>query len=333
MEAKNLSSLEKVAVLLLGLGDEVAVEIFKHLTELEIKRIASMMQRIGRIDAKLVDQVFAEFHSVVQQNRRIFEAGQDFVQKVMHKAFPGEKADELARDLAGTSSSLERVLEGYDAKTLAETIRGEHPQTIAVILAHIDGKKCGETLKMLPSSLHVEILRRIAMLETVAPETLEEISDFLKERKQKIASWGGSLRLGGVDKVAAILNAMNKESEQTLLNGLAERDAGLSQKIREKMFVFEDLIHIEDRGIQELLKIVPADVWKLALRQAPAEVSAQIFRNMSQRAAKMLKEDMLAMTKVKVSDVESARAQILGMAQRLEKEGKLSLERTKAQYV
>ena len=332
MDVKHLSSIEKVAVLLAGLGEEVAVEIFKHLNELEIKRIAVAMQRLGRIDEQAVGQVFAEFHSIIKQNKRIFDQGQDFAQKLIDRAFSGEKAEELSNHLASQVSRLGQTLQAYDAKTLADTIRSEHPQTIAIILAHVEGKTCGETLKLLPGSLHVEILRRIARLEAVAPETLDEISDFLVERKQNLAAWGGQ-KIGGVDKVAAILNAMSKDSEQAILAGLTERDTELSQKVREKMFVFEDLIHIEDRGIQELVKVVPAGVWKVALRGAPSDVSDLIFRNMSARAAKMLKEDMLAMAKVKVSDVESARAQILGVAQRLEREGKLSLERNKAQYI
>lgn len=322
MATHKYTGAQKAAILLLSFGEDIAAEIFKHMNEFEIKRIGSAMSRLGRLEQEIVDQILLEFYEILQRNNKFVYGGTDFTKTVIGTAFKGEDADELMESLAlGATTNLDS-LELVDAKTLANFIRNEHPQTIALILAHLDPKKCGEVLKLLPESLHTEILIRIANLESVAPEVIEELDDVLRNEIQALGAIS-THKIGGVEPLASMLNVMDKATSEHMLDGLEERDPELAEEIRQLMFVFDDLVKIDDRGIQELIKNVPNDKWKLALKTATEGVVNLIFKNMSERAAKMLKEDMEAMPSVRLSDVEAAQAEILQVARKLEEEGKI----------
>jgi flagellar motor switch protein FliG len=313
---------QKAAILLLSFGEEISAEIFKHMNEFEIKRIGGAMSRLGRMEQDIVDEVMMEFYEILQQNTKFFYGGNDFTKNVIGQAFKGGEADELIESLAlGSSANLDS-LELIDPRTLATFIRSEHPQTIALILAHLDPKKCGETLKQLPESLHTEIMLRIANLEAVAPEIIDEIDDVLRNEIQAMGSIS-TQKIGGVEPLAEMLNLLDKATEEQILDNLEERDPDLAEQIRQLMFVFDDLVKIDDRGIQELIKSVSNDKWKIALKTASEGVAELIFRNMSQRAAQMLREDMEAMPAVKLSDVETVQFEIVQITRKLEEEGKI----------
>ncbi len=189
-------------------------------------------------------------------------------------------------------------------------------------MAHLDPKKCGETLKLLPEALHTEIILRVANLDAVAPEIIDEIDDVLRNEIQAMGSIS-TQKIGGVEPIAEMLNLIDKATEEQILDNLEERDPDLAEQIRQLMFVFDDLVKIDDRGIQELIKNVNNDKWKVALKTASESVRDLIFKNMSDRAATMLREDMEAMAAVKLSDVENTQFEVVQIARKLEEEGKI----------
>lgn len=332
MAANKFTGAQKAAILMLSFGEEISAEIFKNMTEFEIKRIGSAMSRLGRIEQEVVDDVMTEFYEILQQNRKFFYGGSDFTKKVVGNAFKTGEADDIIESLAlGASANLDS-LELIDPRTLANFIRNEHPQTIALILAHLDPKKCGDTLKLLPEALHTEILLRIANLDAVAPEIIDEIDDVLRNEIQAMGSISHQ-KIGGVEPIAEMLNLLDKATEEQILDNIEERDPDLAEQIRQLMFVFDDLVKIDDRGIQELVKNVSQDKWKVSLKTASESVKDLIFRNMSTRAADMLKEDMEAMGAVKLSDVETVQFEIVQIARKLEEEGKIVINQGDSAYV
>ena len=322
MSTNKYTGAQKAAILLLSFGEEISAEIFKNMTEFEIKRIGSAMSRLGRMEQDLVDEIIMEFYGIIQQNKKFFYGGNDFTKKVIGTAFKGGDADELIDQLAlGSAANLDS-LELIDPRTLSNFIRNEHPQTISLILAHLDPKKCGETLKLLPESLHTEILLRIANLDAVAPDIIDEIDDVLRNEIQAMGSIH-TQKIGGVEPIAEMLNLIDKATEEQILDNLEERDPDLAEQIRKLMFTFDDLVKVDDRGIQELIKNVNNEKWKVALKTASESVRELVFKNMSERAAKMLREDMEAMSAVKLADVESVQFEVVQIARKLEEEGKI----------
>jgi flagellar motor switch protein FliG len=320
--ANKYSGPQKAAILLLAFGEEISAEIFKNMTEFEIKRIGSAMSRLGRIDGDVIEEVMEEFYTILQSNKKYFLGGNDFTKRIISSAFKDTDANAMIEELALESNATLESLELIDPKTLANFLRSEHPQTIALILAHLEPKKFGETLKMLPEQLHTELILRIANLESVSPEIIDEVDDVLRSEIQRMGNVT-SHRLGGVDPIVEMLNLMDKATEENILDRLEERDPDLTETIRKLMFVFDDLVKIDDRGIQTILREVKPDQLKLALKTASEAVRDLILRNMSQRAAENMREEMAVMPPAKLSDVETAQFAIVQVARRLHEEGKI----------
>ena len=331
MGIHNYSGSQKAAILLLSFGEEISSEIFKNLNEFEIKRIGTAMSRLGRLEDDIVDDIIQEFYEILQQNKQFFYGGSDYTKKIIGSAFKGGEAEELIDQLSLSSANLDS-LELIDPRTLAGFIRNEHPQTIALILAHLEPTKMGETLKLLPEALHTEILLRVANLDAVAPELIDEIEDVLRQEVQAMGSISTD-KLGGVESIADMLNLIDKSTEEEMLDNLEERDPDLAEEIRQLMFVFDDLVKLDDKSIQELIKNVPNDKWKIALKTSSESVRELIFKNMSKRAADMLTEDMEAMSAVKLSDVEAVQFEILQITRKLEEEGKVIIAGGDSTYV
>ena len=217
-------------------------------------------------------------------------------------------------------------LELVDAKSLANFLVNEHPQTIAVILAHLEPEKKCEVLKRMPESLQAEAVLRMANLDYISPELIEEVDKVLR---QELATMGSveQSQLGGVQPVAEMLNVMDKNTETAIMSRLEEKDPILAEEIRKLMFVFEDIIKIDDRGIQALLKEIPNEKLLLALKTANEDIKEKIFKNMSSRASTLIQEDLQSMGPSKLSDVEGAQQEIVNMARKLEAEGKILIAR------
>lgn len=325
MAESKLSPSEKVAVLIMAMGEEIAADIFKNMSMEEVRRIGSAMSRMGRIEQATIDLVMQEFVTLLHTKpSSVHTDGVGFAQRAIQLAFKGVDGERLANSAARGDIKM-RVLEVADAPTLARILQSEVPQTIALVLAHAKPDKASALLKHWPEAARTEILLRMAKLNPVDPEMIAEIDQHLLQEVDRM----GSLRqqkIGGSKQVAAILNRMDRDGIR-LLDSLGERNPDLAEEIRLKMFTFDDLVQIDSRGIQELLKVVPQPTLLLALRGTNEAIQNLFFSNMSQRAGKLLREDLLAMAPQKASDVSKAQNDILGVVRTLEEEGKIVIER------
>jgi flagellar motor switch protein FliG len=325
-DPRKLTNTEKAALVLYSLGEDLAAEVMQHLERNEVERIGSCMGRLGGVPSEVVDAAVSEFCSMVARNKGAVSVGKGFVQSVLSRALSPQEAQSI---LEGSSTGEEAysldMLESLDAKILTDFTKNEHPQTIALILAHLQPKKAAEVLSNLPGDLQAEVAFRMSNLEDVSPEVLQEFTQILATQAKRIRS--GGRRLGGVKAVADMMNEMGRDTESDIITKLEEADPDLARKIREFMFTFNDLLLIDDRGIQDLLKEVSNDDLGRALKTADDAVKEKIFKNMSERAQAMLKEDMEDMGPTRVSEVQQAQQIIVGAAMRLADEGRITIAR------
>ena len=322
----QMSGVEKAAVLLNVLGNQVTSQIFKKMKDNDVKRLVNAMGQVTKVPIVVVRDVLEEFYSEIsEENNIIFghAMGRDFVLQTL--------GEERAKTVLGQLSVVEgsrtlEALELVDSHTLANFLINEHPQTIALILAHLDGGKKVDVIKRLPEAIQTEVVLRIANIDFISPSLIAQVDEVLK---QELATLGSidTQQLGGIQPIADMLNVMDKQSEQNIMARVEEKDPQLAEEIRKLMFVFEDIIYIDDRGMQTLLKEVPNDKLVMALKTAPDEIKDKIFKNISKRAADLLKEDLESMGPVKLSDVEKAQQEIINVAKRLESEGKIMIAR------
>ncbi len=326
MAASNTSTEQnkkkKIAAIMLALGDEVASKVLKYLDEVDLHMLGNEMTFMDRVSPDELKKYMNEFLRELGKEPEI-EGGLDHIKSILVKAFGEEKAKSMLEKIG---TPLKKVpfytLANIDPKMIANFIKNEHPQTIAVILAHLDGMQGAEVLANLPENLQTDVVLRIARLETVSPEVVNELEKALEE-EVKSAGGAESHQVGGVEPVAEILNNVPKELEQKIIGTIEETYPDIAEEIRKKMFVFEDLVYVDDRGIQSILKEVSNEDLLLALKTATEEIKEKIFKNMSQRAADMIKEDLESMGPVKLSDVEKAQQNIIQIAKKLEDEGKI----------
>jgi flagellar motor switch protein FliG len=255
----------------------------------------------------------------------VVAGGKEYVRKLLMKALDQDKAEWIINNLS--IPTLETGLEALrwlDAKTIARFLQGEHPQTVAVILAHLDATQSSTVLTSLPAGMRAEVLLRIAKLERIPPGVIQELDKVLRNELRATGALEAG-HVGGTKTVAEILNNVDQSSEREIMTQIEELNAGLADEIRQLMFVFEDLLTVDDRGMQQILKEVANEDMTLALKTASEDLKEKILRNMSKRAADMLREELEVMGPVRVSDVESAQHKILQTTKRLEAEGKLVL--------
>ena len=273
-----------------------------------------------------VKRVLEEFYSALNEDAELLfseNKGRDFIL--------GTLGEERARQLlgqvveVGTANTLES-LELVDTRTLANFLINEHPQTIALIIAHLTTERKVEVLKKLPEGLQAEVVLRVANLDFVSPELIAQLDDVLKTELSTLGSID-TQQLGGVEPIADMLNMMDKNSEKNVMARVEEKDPELAEEIRKLMFVFEDLVFVDDKGIQELLKVVDNQKLTLALKTAPEEIKSKLFGNMSNRAATLLQEDLEALGPTKLSDVEKAQQEIVQQVKDLEGKGKAVISR------
>jgi flagellar motor switch protein FliG len=251
-------------------------------------------------------------------------AGDQFIRSLLPNVMKGDQAKELISKMDEEKQRTPfKHLRDIDPKLLAGFIKGEHPQTIAIIVSHLGHQKASQVLAFLPEQLQFEIVGRIANLETVPPDLIQEVDEVLEKELTTIGK--GGQQIGGIGVVAEILNHCDRRTGDSILQFLEETDADLAEKVRKLMFVFEDLLHVNDPGIRELLKEIRNEELTLALKTASEDLKGKIFKNLSQRAAQMLQEDISMLGPARLSEVESAQQSILTVARRLEKDGKLVL--------
>lgn len=317
-----MSGYEKTAILLLSLGEEMTSDIFSRLDEVEIKKLGAVMSGINNVPADVIEEVHEEFSAMARESALISN-GDRMLKNVLCQVLGEKRGKEVLNDLRGKPGALAGISHLHP-RILAQIIGNEHPQTIAMILAHLEPAKCVETLSFFPGDLKKSVIMRIATLETVSPEAIEEVEEVLKREMKSIGAQYGE-KVGGTKFVAEVLNLIDKTSEEYIFEKMEEEDPDLAGSIKDLMLVFEDLIGVDDRGIQTILKEVNNEQLLLALKTVSDELKEKIFRNMSERAAEMLKEDMEAIGPVKLSDVEAAQHEIVNVARKLEEQGKIAI--------
>tara|TARA_Y100000296_G_C5177696_1_gene261130 strand:+ start:3624 stop:4652 length:1029 start_codon:yes stop_codon:yes gene_type:complete len=326
VEYSLLNGQDKAALLLSSLGVQTTQLIFSYMRDNDVKRMINAMGNIKRAPIWMIKRVLEEFYSQLnEENDLLFSenSGRDFIVNALGE----DRAKQLLGQIVdvGTANTLES-LELVDTRTLANFLINEHPQTIALIVAHLNSERKVDVLRRLPEGLQAEVVLRVANLDFVSPELIAQLDDVLKTELSTLGSIDTN-QLGGVEPIADMLNLMDKNSEKNIMGRVEEKDPELAEEIRKLMFVFEDLVYVDDRGIQALLKEVDQQKLVIALKTAPEEIKAKLFKNMSNRAATLLNEDLDALGPTKLSDVEKAQAEIVQKCKELESQGKAFISR------
>jgi len=320
----KLTGPQKAAIALLAMGEEASALILKKLSTEEIKELSVYMSNIEGVRKDVTDELLQEFTSLFKAEGGINVDGNQFIRNLLPSVMKIEQAREVISKIEEEKNRTPfRHLRDIDPKLLAGFIRGEHPQTIAIIVSHLGHQKASQVLSFLPEQLQFEIVARVANLESVPPDLIMEVDEVLEKELTSMGTRGQ--QIGGVGVVAEILNHCDRRTGDSILQFLDETDSDLAERVRKLMFVFEDLLHVNDQGIRELLKEIRNEELTVALKTASEDLKTKIFKNLSQRAAQMLQEDMSMMGPARLSEVESAQQSILTVARRLEKDGKLLL--------
>ncbi len=315
-----LSGYEKAAIFLSTLGEDAASEVLKGLEVKEIGQITMYMTRLKRVSRDTVDNVLKEVSDNVSKGD-IRVGGAEYVKKVLSRGL-GEDGASKIMEMASKEGPLES-LRWVDAKTLVNFLVTEHPQTIALVICLLEPLQAAEVLSALPETIKGDVAMRIASTDRIPENAIEELKEVLKGQLEMGKNKGK--KLGGTKTIAEILNQCDRSTEQAVIGKIEEQNNILADSIRKLMFVFDDLVKVDDRGIQMILKETGTDELALALKTASEALKEKIFKNMSQRAAQILKEDMQTKGPVKVSDVEKAQQNIVKVARKLETEGKIIL--------
>ncbi|ADK84283.1 flagellar motor switch protein FliG [Desulfarculus baarsii DSM 2075] len=321
----KLTGVQKTAIVLASLGEQFAAEIFKQMDEEEIRQVGLAMSKLNQVDAKVVDAVLMEFLEKLRGDSGPLVGGSKTAQRALALAMGEDAARDIIADMERSIEPVpfERV-KTVDSKTLASFIKSEHPQTIAVILSHLPQMKAAEVLREFPENLQYDVVLRISNLDVIPPGIIEEI-DAVLQREIVSTEGAEAKQLGGVEAVAELLNNVDKATEEHIFGRLEEDDPEMAEKIRQLMFVFEDLINVDDRGIRTLLKEVRNEDLTVALKTSSEDLRAKILGNVSERAAAMIQEDLEVMGPVRLSEVEQSQQKIIQIARRLEKEGKIAI--------
>jgi flagellar motor switch protein FliG len=326
VEYSLLSGLDKSAILMSSLGPTPAKMVFKHMKDNDVKRLINQMAMITKSPIWMVKRVLEEFYSALNEDADLLfseNKGRDFILGALGE----DRAKQLLGQVVevGMANTLES-LELVDTRTLANFLINEHPQTIALIIAHLTTERKVDVLRKLPEGLQAEVVLRVANLDFVSPELIAQLDDVLKTELSTLGSID-TQQLGGVEPIADMLNMMDKAAEKNVMARVEEKDPELAEEIRKLMFVFEDLVFCDDKGMQELLKVVDNQKLTIALKTSPEEVKQKLFANMSNRAALLLKEDLEALGPTKLSDVEKAQQEIVQQVKDLESKGKAVISR------
>jgi flagellar motor switch protein FliG len=318
---------QKAAIFLVTIGSDVSSEIFKHLREDEIEQLTFEIARLDKVDSEDKDKVMLEFQELMMAQEFISNGGIDYAREVLERALGTQKAIDIVNRL--TSSLQVRpfdFIRRTDPSHLLNFIQGEHPQTIALILAYLDPQKAASILSELRHEIQADVAKRIATMDRTSPDVLREVERVLERKLSTLASEDYT-SAGGIDTVVEVLNNVDRGTEKIIIEALEEDDPELAEEIKKRMFVFEDIVLLDDRSIQKVLREVDTQDLAKALKGVDAEVQEKIFRNMSKRASSLLKEDMDFMGPVRLRDVEEAQQKIVNIIRKLEESGDIVVAR------
>lgn len=322
---EDMSGSERAAIFMMSLGEQSAAEVLKHMSPNDVQKIGSVMATLSNVPNAKVDSVVNAFVLSANLQSGVGVDSDEYIRKMLISALGEDKAGSVIdRILIGKNSKGLESLKWMDPRAVADVVKNEHPQIIAIVLSYLDSGHAAEILQHLPDRARSDVLMRIATLEGVPPAALVELNEVL----EKQFSGSGSMQnsgVGGVKVAADILNFMDGASETAITEAITEHDEALAQEIQDQMFVFENLLEIDSRGIQAILRDVQSEQLIVALKGADDEMKEKIFGNMSSRAADMMREDLEAKGPVRLKDVEDAQKEVLSVAQRLAESGEISL--------
>jgi flagellar motor switch protein FliG len=322
---EELAGTQRAAILLMSLGEQDAANVLKQLDARDVQRLGIAMSELKEVSREQVTSVLDKFIGVADGKANIASGSQDYVRRVLTQAVGKQKADLLLdRVSAGQAGAGLEALKWMESKAVANIISGEHPQIAAIVLSHLEPEQSAGILPLLSEKMRTDVLMRIASLNEVPQSALTEL-DQLVEKQANATPPAALRRIGGARTVANILNAMERDKSGEELGKIEKEDGEMHSQIKDLLFIFDNLLDVDERGIQALLREVGSDTLSVALRGAEPEVQEKILRNMSKRAAEILKDDMEARGPVKLTDVEAAQKEIVVIAQRLAEEGTISL--------
>jgi flagellar motor switch protein FliG len=325
--ADKLTGKEKAAILLIALGQDISKEVFKHLESEEIEELYLQIAKTTKVSSEMKDRVFEEFNELMLAQQYLAQGGITYARELLQSALGESKAVEIITKL--TSSLQVRpfdFIQKTESEQILNFIQGEHPQIIALIVSYLPANKAGEIFRNLPEEKQIDIARRIASMERTSPEMIREVERVL-ERKLSTVVGQDYTSAGGLDTLIEMLANVDRGTEKTIIESLSETDPELAEEIRKRMFVFEDVILLDDRAIQQVLKSVESKDLSLALKGSSEDVSEKVFKNMSKRAADMLREDMEFAGPVRVKDVQEAQQRIVNVIRKLEETGEIVIAR------
>jgi flagellar motor switch protein FliG len=321
------NGLERAAILLMTLGESEAAEILKHMEPKDVQRLGRTMAELNNVSRDEVRGVLNQFTTSLESQTSVGVGSDEFVRKVLVSALGDEKAASLIDRMAlggGKRKGLE-ALKWMDAKAIAELVRNEHPQIISIVLSYLEPDQSAEVLACFTPEVRSDLVMRVATLDGVQPTALAELDEMMEKQFAAAGGAGKSSTLGGLKVAAEMVNLLDSSVSTALMSDIGKTDERLSQSIQDLMFVFDDLVEVDDRGMQELLRQVPADKLLLALKGVDETFKAKVFKNMSQRAAEMLKSDLESKGPVRLADVEAAQKEILVAARKLADAGTINL--------
>ncbi|RUR10539.1 flagellar motor switch protein FliG [Legionella sp. km772] len=320
-----MDGIERAAILLLSMGEENAAEVLKNLEPRQVQKVGMAMSTMSSVSRAKMQTVFVDFISAIEDQTSLTVDSEEYIRTVLIAALGEEKAIPfIDRILVSDKNSGLNTLKWLDGRLIADVIRNEHPQIIATILIHLDSEQAAEVVSYFSSDKRAEVLLRMCNIDTIKPEALSELGKVIE--KQLIGqTMGKTSSIGGVKSVADVINFLEGSMEEEVLEKIKDWDEELGEKIRDKMFVFENITDMDDRSVQTLLRDVSSEQLKLALKGTTETTKEKIFANMSKRAADLLREDIEVQGPVKVSDVEKAQREILAIARNLAEDGKIAL--------
>lgn len=326
-KSKSFTGRQKAAIFLVSLGSDISSDIFKHLREEEIEQITFDIARLESIETEDKDKVLREFQDMMAAQDFITTGGIDYARDLLERSLGSQKATDIINRL--TSSLQVRpfdFIRRTDPAHLLNFIQNEHPQTIALVLAYLDPPKSASILGSLNSEIQADVAKRIALMDRTSPEVLREVERVLERKLSTLASEDFTAA-GGVEAIVDVLNAVDRSTEKTIIEALEEDDPELAEEIKKRMFVFEDIVLLDDKAIQKVMREVDGGDLAKALKSVDADVQDKIYRNMSKRAANMLREDMDFMGPVRLKDVEEAQQKIVNIIRKLEEQGDIVVAR------
>jgi flagellar motor switch protein FliG len=324
--AAKRNGTERAAILLLSLGENEAAEVLKFMGAKDVQKVGAAMAQLKNISRDEATNILTDFTTSVESQTSLGVGVDDYIRKVLTNALGEDKAaGVIDRILLGRSSKGLEALKWMDHRAVAELIRQEHPQIIAIVLAYLDPDQSAGVLQVFPEWLRTDVVMRIATLDGIQPSALSELDEMMEKQFSGNSQVGKTSSLGGAKAAANILNFLGPSMESGVIDSIRKADDNLGTKIQDLMFVFDNLSELDDRSMQELLRAVPGDKLTLALKGAEESLKEKIFKNMSQRAAEMLKEDLESRGPVRVSEVEGAQKEILATARKLADAGTIQL--------